>query len=159
MTYQCNLRADKLNDELAQRLHDINVWLVHIGLESANDRVLKGIGKNAIQADNIRTLEVLKKHCSEVGRDYDEIVKSNLMTVIIAEDKQDLTDALVGIREPGVSDEELDEMLLYGNPDEVAAKIERLIQAGLQYLIVNFKGAAEKDSLKLFVEQVIPQFL
>ena len=62
MTFQCNLRADKLNDDLAQKLRDIHVWLVHIGLESANDRVLKGIGKNATQADNIRTLELLKKH-------------------------------------------------------------------------------------------------
>ncbi len=62
MTFQCNLRADKLNDKLVQRLHDIHVWLVHIGLESANDRVLKGIGKNVTQADNIRTLELLKKH-------------------------------------------------------------------------------------------------
>jgi anaerobic magnesium-protoporphyrin IX monomethyl ester cyclase len=62
MTFQCNLRSDKLNDELAQKLHDINVWLVHIGLESANDRVLKGIGKNATQADNIRSLELLKKY-------------------------------------------------------------------------------------------------
>jgi len=35
---------------------------VHIGLESANDRVLKGIGKNASQADNIRTLEILRKY-------------------------------------------------------------------------------------------------
>ena len=61
MTFQCNLRADKLNDELAQKLHDVHVWLVHIGLESANDRVLKGIGKNASQADNVRTLELLKK--------------------------------------------------------------------------------------------------
>ena len=62
MMFQCNLRADKLNDELAQKLHGIHVWLVHIGLESANDRVLKGIGKNATQADNVRTLELLKKY-------------------------------------------------------------------------------------------------
>jgi radical SAM superfamily enzyme YgiQ (UPF0313 family) len=62
MTFQCNLRADKLNEELAKKLSDIHVWLVHIGLESANDRVLKGIGKNATQADNIRTLELLKKY-------------------------------------------------------------------------------------------------
>jgi anaerobic magnesium-protoporphyrin IX monomethyl ester cyclase len=62
MTFQCNLRADKLTDELTQKLSDIKVWLVHIGLESANDRVLKGIGKNATQADNIRTLELLKKY-------------------------------------------------------------------------------------------------
>ncbi len=62
MTFQCNLRADKLTEELSERLRKINVWLVHIGLESANDRVLKGIGKNATQADNIRTLELLKVH-------------------------------------------------------------------------------------------------
>lgn len=62
MTFQCNLRADKLNDELARKLHDVKVWLVHIGLESANDRVLKGIGKNATQADNMHTLELLKKY-------------------------------------------------------------------------------------------------
>ncbi len=62
MTFQCNLRADKLNDELAKRLHDIKVWLVHIGIESANDRVLKGIGKNATHADTIRTLGLLKKY-------------------------------------------------------------------------------------------------
>jgi anaerobic magnesium-protoporphyrin IX monomethyl ester cyclase len=62
MTFQCNLRADKLNDELAKKLQDINIWLVHIGLESANDRVLRGIGKNASQCDNVRTLELLKKY-------------------------------------------------------------------------------------------------
>jgi anaerobic magnesium-protoporphyrin IX monomethyl ester cyclase len=66
MAFQCNLRADKLNDELAEKLHDIGVWLVHIGLESANDRVLKGIGKNATQADAIRTLELLKKYYIKV---------------------------------------------------------------------------------------------
>jgi len=62
MAFQCNLRADKLNDELAAKLRDVNVWLVHIGLESANDRVLRGIGKNASQADNLRTLEILRTH-------------------------------------------------------------------------------------------------
>jgi F420-dependent oxidoreductase-like protein len=103
-------------------------------------------------------LEVLKKHCREVERDYNEILKSNLMTVIIAENKQELDNALVGIREPEVNDDELDEMVLYGTPDEVAVKIERLMQAGLQYLIVNFKGASEQDSLKLFAEQVVPRF-
>jgi len=66
MTFQCNLRADKVNNELAQRLKAINVWLVHIGLESANDRVLKGIGKNVTQEDNLRTLKILKEHSIKV---------------------------------------------------------------------------------------------
>jgi radical SAM superfamily enzyme YgiQ (UPF0313 family) len=62
MVFQCNLRADKMTDELAQKLHDTHVWLTHIGLESANDRVLRGIGKNASQADNLRTLQILRAH-------------------------------------------------------------------------------------------------
>ncbi len=116
-------------------------------------------------------LDVLKKHCSEVRRDYDEISKTCLMTVVIGEIKEDLASALAEVRDPGVSDEQLDEMLLYGTPDEVAAKIEQLMQAGIQYLIVNFKGDnassrlsleattnSEKDSLKLFAEKVVTKF-
>ena len=119
-------------------------------------------------------LAVLKKHCSAVGRDYDEILKTALTTVVIAENRGELASALAGVRDPGVSDEQLDEIVLYGTSDEVVAKIERLIQAGLQYLIVNFRGDLgnpnsnlaleantnlEKDSLKLFAEKVVPQFL
>jgi F420-dependent oxidoreductase-like protein len=119
-------------------------------------------------------LIVLKKHCGNVGRDYDEILKTALITVVIAEDKEDLASGLAEFREPGVSDVQLDEIVLYGTSDEIVAKIEQLIQAGLQYLIVNFRGGLgntnsnlaleantnlEKDSLKLFAEKVVPQFL
>jgi F420-dependent oxidoreductase-like protein len=118
-------------------------------------------------------LDVLKKHCSAVGRDYDEILKTTLTTVVITENKEDLASALAGVRDPGVSDEQLDEIVLYGTPDEVAAKIKDRMQAGIQYLIVNFKGGlgnpssnlpqdtvanSENNSLKLFAEKVVPQF-
>ncbi|TRO54347.1 TIGR03560 family F420-dependent LLM class oxidoreductase, partial [Candidatus Bathyarchaeota archaeon] len=118
-------------------------------------------------------LDVLKKHCSAIGRDYDEILKTALTTVVIAENKRELASALAGVRDPGVSDEQLDEIVLYGTPEEVAAKIKNRMQAGIQYLIVNFKGGlgkpssnqltdavanSEKNSLKLFAEKVVPQF-
>jgi alkanesulfonate monooxygenase SsuD/methylene tetrahydromethanopterin reductase-like flavin-dependent oxidoreductase (luciferase family) len=119
-------------------------------------------------------LEVLKKHCGDVGRDYDKILKTTLTTVVIAEDKEDLASALAEFREPDVSDEQMDEIVLYGTPDEVAAKIEQLMHVGIQYLIVNFRGRlgkprsdlaletntnSGKDSLKLFAEKVVSQFL
>jgi alkanesulfonate monooxygenase SsuD/methylene tetrahydromethanopterin reductase-like flavin-dependent oxidoreductase (luciferase family) len=104
-------------------------------------------------------LEVLKKHCSEVGRDYNEILKTALTTVVIAEDKAALESALAGVREPGVSDTELDEIVLFGTPNEIADKIERRMEAGLQYLVVNFIGSpSEKDSLQLLAEKVVPKF-
>jgi len=47
LCFQCNLRADKVTPEFARLLREANFWLVHLGIESANDRVLKGIGKHA----------------------------------------------------------------------------------------------------------------
>jgi anaerobic magnesium-protoporphyrin IX monomethyl ester cyclase len=43
---QCNLRADKISSELVRAMKEANCWLVHMGMESGNDRVLRGIGKN-----------------------------------------------------------------------------------------------------------------
>ena len=43
--FQCNLRVDTINDELASALADINCWLVYLGIESVNQRVIDGIDK------------------------------------------------------------------------------------------------------------------
>lgn len=50
MSYQVNLRADRMTDTLADGLAEINCWLVHLGIESGNDRVLKGIRKHITTA-------------------------------------------------------------------------------------------------------------
>jgi len=60
--FQCNLRADKLDEDFAEKLSEINCWLVHIGLESVNNRVLKGVNKLVTYEDIERTLRTLKKH-------------------------------------------------------------------------------------------------
>ncbi|MEK6676687.1 MAG: radical SAM protein [Planctomycetota bacterium] len=60
--FQSNLRADKVDDELAELFKRMNMWLVHLGVESANDRVLDGIEKK-ITVDQVeRCLKFLKKH-------------------------------------------------------------------------------------------------
>lgn len=43
--FQCNLRADAINDELAKALAEINCWMIYLGIESVNQRVLDGIEK------------------------------------------------------------------------------------------------------------------
>jgi len=43
--FQCNMRADKISPALVDALVGMNCWMVHLGVESANDRVLQGIGK------------------------------------------------------------------------------------------------------------------
>ncbi len=60
--FQSNLRADKIDDELAFLFKRMNMWLVHLGVESANDRVLDGIEKVITVAQVERCLKFLKKH-------------------------------------------------------------------------------------------------
>jgi anaerobic magnesium-protoporphyrin IX monomethyl ester cyclase len=60
--FQSNLRADKIDDELAFLFKRMNMWLVHLGVESANDRVLRGIEKKITVAETERCLKFLKKH-------------------------------------------------------------------------------------------------
>jgi radical SAM superfamily enzyme YgiQ (UPF0313 family) len=60
--FQSNLRADKMDDELAHLFQRMNMWLVHLGVESANDRVLDGIEKKITVAQTERCLKFLKKN-------------------------------------------------------------------------------------------------
>lgn len=43
--FQCNMRVVPMNEELAHWMKKANFWMVRVGIESANLRVLKGIKK------------------------------------------------------------------------------------------------------------------
>ena len=60
--FQSNLRSDKVDNELANLFKQMNMWLVHVGVESANDRVLTGIEKHINVKDTEQCLKFLKKN-------------------------------------------------------------------------------------------------
>lgn len=61
MNFQCNLRVDKVDDELAALLYAAGFWLVHVGMESANDRVLRGLRKHITAAQIASSLATLSR--------------------------------------------------------------------------------------------------
>jgi alkanesulfonate monooxygenase SsuD/methylene tetrahydromethanopterin reductase-like flavin-dependent oxidoreductase (luciferase family) len=50
-----------------------------------------------------------------------------------------------------------EESALYGTPDEIAQKLEKLRQLGVSYILLNGGGPAE-DSLRRFASEVMPAF-
>jgi alkanesulfonate monooxygenase SsuD/methylene tetrahydromethanopterin reductase-like flavin-dependent oxidoreductase (luciferase family) len=50
-----------------------------------------------------------------------------------------------------------EESALYGTPDEIARKLEKLQQAGVGYVLLNGGGPAE-ESLRRFAREVMPTF-
>jgi len=50
-----------------------------------------------------------------------------------------------------------EESALYGNPDEIARKIERLRDMGVEYVLLN-GGGTSRDNLRRFAKEVMPAF-
>jgi len=66
MTFQCQLRCDKVPMRLAEALQRIRCWLVHVGIEARSDRVLKGIQKHITSSQVVRACKNLAKYGVEV---------------------------------------------------------------------------------------------
>jgi radical SAM superfamily enzyme YgiQ (UPF0313 family) len=63
--FQCNVRADKVTEELAREFRKMNLWMVHIGVESGNQRTIDGLKKHinldqVVQACRIFQAEGIK---------------------------------------------------------------------------------------------------
>jgi alkanesulfonate monooxygenase SsuD/methylene tetrahydromethanopterin reductase-like flavin-dependent oxidoreductase (luciferase family) len=51
-----------------------------------------------------------------------------------------------------------EESALYGTPDEIARKLEKLRSLGIEYLLLNGGGGLAHDSLHRFAREVMPAF-
>ena len=50
-----------------------------------------------------------------------------------------------------------EESALYGNPDEIARKIEKLRDMGVEYILLN-GGGTSRENLRRFAKEVMPAF-
>ena len=84
--------------------------------------------------DLTHKFDVLRRHCEEAGRDYDEITRSRLATLVLTETEEqgaamrEQLEKAVGRRGGGFN---------IGTEKEILSQIEELEAAGVQYFIFN----------------------
>lgn len=101
---------------------------------------------------------VLRGHCEKLGRDYDSIIKSTSLNVFPIEKGADPEKASAKAR-GRMSYEQLAKSTIVGTSDEIAAKVEALVEAGSDYLITYVPGVAyDHEPMLRFAEEVIPRF-
>jgi radical SAM superfamily enzyme YgiQ (UPF0313 family) len=66
MTWKAQLRATPLTEELVQAMAEAGCWYVHLGIESGNERTLRGIRKKINHAQVEDACRLLKKHGIQV---------------------------------------------------------------------------------------------
>jgi len=100
--------------------------------------------------------EVLKGHCAEVGRDYDEIQKTWSPEIFIRETEAEV--AAAGSRSFwGEPVESWTEGNLVGTPEQVAEKVQQYIDLGCTGFYPWCSDYPETETVRLFAEKVVPE--
>lgn len=113
--------------------------------------------------------KVLAGHAAAVGRDFDEIVRSSLFRVVLAETEKEVEGKLdrhIDRMRPLIGDERAAEVrhalvdhMVVGTPQRAIEILEPWVAAGMTYLIGYFPDAAyDSESLELFAQRVAPAF-
>jgi alkanesulfonate monooxygenase SsuD/methylene tetrahydromethanopterin reductase-like flavin-dependent oxidoreductase (luciferase family) len=115
-----------------------------------------------------RKSQILEQHCHDVGRDFDEIVRSGSYDVVVGETERDVQDKLawIGAHYSRVlpADRAAREQTtfadgyLVGTPERLVERLQRVERMGMTYAIACFLDAAyDRSSVDLFARQVIPE--
>jgi alkanesulfonate monooxygenase SsuD/methylene tetrahydromethanopterin reductase-like flavin-dependent oxidoreductase (luciferase family) len=98
-------------------------------------------------------LAVLKKHCLEVGRDYEQIVKTWLSDCVAIAPTHEA--ALEIAQSSPFYDPETS---IVGTPDEVARRLGQYVDLGVEHFILRFVDFPGTQGAKLFAQEVRPRF-
>jgi F420-dependent oxidoreductase-like protein len=104
-------------------------------------------------------LGVLRGHCEALGRNYDEIIKSSTLHTLLLKPGEDPLTATSKTRDVlGVSFEEFEKLVQIGTPAQIVPKVQALVDAGIDYVLVYFPRIAyDHEPLQRFAEEVMPQ--
>lgn len=103
-----------------------------------------------------RKFAIIKEHCEEVGRDYNEIRRTVLFNCAIAETDEEAL-AKSEYYKRNIPSGRLREQALVGTPDAIRKRLVEIEQAGAQELIIFLQDSAQLASLRLFAQECLPK--
>lgn len=101
-----------------------------------------------------RKLDVLRRHCAAIGRDYDEIVKSTNITVVLGARAE--VDRVIDMRRRQTGTEYWERVPLTGSAEEVAAQVREVIELGFDYVIFGIPNAFEEGAIERVARELLP---
>lgn len=99
-------------------------------------------------------LDVLKQHCENVGRDFNEIKRTVIIDECSIGETED--EALAKLNPAQRANLEwLRKSQFVGTPEQIRARIAEYEAVGIQELIIRFVDATKLDSLRLFAQSFV----
>jgi F420-dependent oxidoreductase-like protein len=103
-------------------------------------------------------LGVLAQHCENLGRDYSEITKTRMGTVLIAPTHEAAVAKLDAVRAGGLPEERIQMSVMAGEPDSVAEQAAAFRDAGIEGLTISLPDVHDLETLALAGRTLGPVF-
>jgi F420-dependent oxidoreductase-like protein len=104
----------------------------------------------------VNKFKILKQHCEQVERDYNEIRRTVLFNCAIAEtDAEAMKKAEVFRR--NIPSGRMREQGLVGTPEAIHTRLQEIEQAGAQEVIIYLPDAADLESVRLLASACLPK--
>jgi F420-dependent oxidoreductase-like protein len=113
-----------------------------------------------------RKSEILAEHCSDLGRNFEDIVRSSNYNIVIGRTQAEVDDRLAWIEDrykPYLAPDGVTRAVnnfrngLVGTPEQIVDKLRAMQKLGMTYAITYFAEAATDSSgIELFATEVIP---
>jgi alkanesulfonate monooxygenase SsuD/methylene tetrahydromethanopterin reductase-like flavin-dependent oxidoreductase (luciferase family) len=102
-------------------------------------------------------VEVLKKQCKAIGRDFLEIEKSCWPSeqVLIAENESELNKKISQRKPANVGLENFRKNALSGTPNECLEQLQAYVDLGVNYFMLFFGDMPDLDGLRQFAKGVV----
>jgi alkanesulfonate monooxygenase SsuD/methylene tetrahydromethanopterin reductase-like flavin-dependent oxidoreductase (luciferase family) len=106
-----------------------------------------------------RKIDVLRRHCDAVGRNFADITLSQQTLVVIGEDENDGLDKMrkaTSLYGGHLGD--IEKHGIWGSPAQVIERVERHVKLGIRLFVIEFFGRDIRQPARLFAEKVLPAF-
>lgn len=105
-----------------------------------------------------KKINALKNHCSDIGRNFDDIRISQQTVCVLVSNESELPEKLEkGQRRYGFFGN-VGELGIVGTPEQCIEKIKADVERGISKYTIFFSDVMKKETLELFANEVIPEF-
>jgi len=112
-----------------------------------------------------RRINVLRRYCERMGRDYDSIEKTSNVAVVIHETEEEYSedmrmrweaDGAHGSFEDWL--EKAEAFYIAGTPEDCIEQLRHYVELGVTMFVIRFGDIPSLDGMRLFAEEVAPKF-
>jgi alkanesulfonate monooxygenase SsuD/methylene tetrahydromethanopterin reductase-like flavin-dependent oxidoreductase (luciferase family) len=116
----------------------------------------RNVGKVRDNDDIARKFSVLRGYCETIGRPFESILRTHFTTwLMLAETDLDAQAKLDRYYPQGLNDEQKITRIV-GTPTSVIPYFQTLVDAGMQYFVVQIMDATDHETFRLLATEVIP---